>query len=180
MIKLKSLLEQEFPTDLYYNPVLFYNLDANKTLIALYKQIQDKLKDKFTEAHFKAETAMSGPLKPEANGVNVSALKALKALQNEYPGVRLFRNDKIASYRDYTTQADLFVRVASQRGGTIDKAMQRAALPGFSQHHTGKAFDISGYDAIDDNILKQFGFERPYLKASKHRISEPWHIYFKK
>ena len=40
MIRLKTLLEQEFPIDLYYNPVLFYNLDANKTLIALYKQIQ--------------------------------------------------------------------------------------------------------------------------------------------
>jgi len=179
MIRLKTLLEQG-ELDVMQKPVLFYNLNTDKAMIQLYKQIENKLQDQFTEAHFKAETSMSGPLKPEANGVNSAALKALKALQNEYPEVRLFRNDKIASYRDYTTQADLFVRVASQRGGTIDKAMQRAALPGFSQHHTGKAFDISGYDAIDDNILKQFGFERPYLKASKWRISEPWHIYYKK
>jgi len=179
MIQLKTLLEQG-ELDVMQKPALFYNLNSNKALIQLYKQIEIKLQDQFTEAHFKAESAMSGPLKPEANGVNVSALKALKALQTQYPAVRLFRNDKIASYRDYTTQADLFIRVASQRGGTIDKAMQRAALPGFSQHHTGKAFDISGYNTITDDILKQFGFQRPYLKASKWRISEPWHIYYEK
>jgi len=177
MIRLKSLLEQG-DIDVMQKPVLYYNLNANKALIALYKRIETQLQSQFTEMHFKAEIAMSGPLKPEANGVNASALKALKALQTQYPVVRLFRNATIASYRDYATQADLFVRVAKQRGGTIDKAMQKAALPGFSQHHTGKAFDISGYDAIDDNILKQFGFHRPYIQASKHRISEPWHIYY--
>jgi hypothetical protein len=179
MIRLKTLLEQD-SLDVMYNPVLFYNLDANKTLIALYKQIQDKLKDKFTEEHFKAETTMSGGFKPAAGRVNSTAMSALTKLQEQYPTVTINRNSKRALYRDYVTQADLFVEVAMRRGGTISGAMRQAALPGFSQHHTGKAFDIKGYDTIDDNILDQFGFERPYLKASKWRISEPWHIYYKK
>lgn len=180
MIRLKSLLEQEFPTDLYYNPVLFYNLDANKTLIALYKQIQDKLKDKFTKEHFKAEKTMSGGFKPEAGRVNSAAMSALTKLQEKYPTVTINRNSKRALYRDYVTQTDLFVDVAMRRGGTISGAMRQAALPGFSQHHTGLAFDIKGYDSIDDSILKQFGFVRPYIQASKWRISEPWHIYYTK
>ena len=70
MIRLKTLLEQSSELDVMYNPVLFYNLDSNKTLIALYKQIQDKLKDKFTEEHFKAEKTMSGGFKPEAGGLD--------------------------------------------------------------------------------------------------------------
>ena len=32
----------------------------------------------------------------------------------------------------------------------------------------------------NDSILKQFGFVRPYIQASKWRISEPWHIYYTK
>ena len=178
MIRLKTLLEQG-DLDVMQKPVLFYNLNNNKTLIKLYKQIETELKDKFTEAHFDAEIAMSGQLKPEANGVDTSALQALKALQKQYPKVQLFRDATIASYRNYETQANLFIRVAKRRGGTISAALQKAALPGFSQHHTGKAFDISGYDVINDSILNQFGFERPYIKASKWRISEPWHIYYK-
>jgi len=179
MIRLKTLLEQD-NLDVMYKPVLFYNLNSDKSLIQLYKRIENELNDQFTEAHFDAEIAMSGPLKPEANAVNNSALQALKALQTEHPNIQLFKNSKISSYRDYATQADLFIRVAKQRGGTISAAQQKAALPGFSQHHTGKAFDISGYKDITDAILDQFGFERPYLKASKWRISEPWHIYYKK
>ena len=180
MIRLKTLLEQEFPIELRNNPALFYNLDNNKTLIALYKQIQDKLKDKFTEEHFEAEKTMSGGLKPEAGGVNSAAMSALTKLQEKYPTVTINRNSKRALYRDYVTQADLFVEVAMRRGGTISGAMRQAALPGFSQHHTGLAFDIKGYNSIDDNILKQFGFVRPYIQASKWRISEPWHIYYTK
>ena len=180
MIRLKTLLEQSSELDVMYNPVLFYNLDTNKTLIALYKQIQDKLKDKFTEEHFKAEKTMSGGFKPEAGRVNSAAMSALTKLQEKYPTVTINRNSKRALYRDYVTQTDLFVDVAMRLGGTISGAMRQAALPGFSQHHTGLAFDIKGYDSIDDSILKQFGFVRPYIQASKWRISEPWHIYYNK
>lgn len=93
----------------------------------------------------------------------------------------------ISGYRSYDDQVDNFGSKAKSRG--IEDTQKSNTLPGFSQHHTGKAFDIFSVDTswwnsnkdvkkwVEDNA-KKYGFKVTYTELGKLRIPEPWHLYY--
>lgn len=151
-------------------------LGNDKSLWDVYNDISKKLNDKFTIEHFLMEYKYSGGLKSLAGGILPQTQKAYDKL-NKSVGGKLGIN---SGYRSYQKQGEIFIQMANKYGGTISGGLKQAALPGFSEHHTGRALDISGYDKVDETILKKYGFVRNYLKPiDNFRMSEPWHIYYK-
>lgn len=91
-----------------------------------------------------------------------------------------------SGYRGYLTQVDVFGGKISD--GNVLRRQKVSALPGFSQHHTGKAFDIISLDNsfwdsnpqiknwVEDNAVN-FNFKISYPTQGTLRSSEPWHIF---
>jgi len=153
-------------------------LSSKPELIPIYKEIQTKLKDKFTDKHFEDEKAVSGGLKSVSGSLLPQTLSKFKALQKELPGISYSEK----SYRSYNLQKETFLKYGYEHGNSISGALTQAGLPGYSQHHTGKALDVSNYknskgvSLLTPEILKKHGFYLPYEKKSALRMAEPWHI----
>lgn len=158
------------------DPLTTYLKDVPE-LIPIYKEIETILKDKFTSEHFEQEINYSEGLKKVSNSLNSSAVDAFEKMKKKY---KLSSKIKQNSLRDYNLQKNMFLIMAKKHGNTISGGLRQAALPGFSQHHTGKAFDVSNYLKITEKMLEEFGFYRPYPKDTGFRMSEPWHIYYAK
>ena len=77
-----------------------------------------------------------------------------------------------------------------ERGDSIEEILKVNAAPGFSEHHTGCALDIttSGYDALEESFEKspafdwlngnasRFGFSLSFPRGNPAGIAyEPWH-----
>jgi hypothetical protein len=150
-------------------------LGNDKSLWNVYLDIAKTLKDSFTIEHFLMEYKYSGGLKSLAGGILPQTQKAYDKL-NKVVGGGL---GITSGYRSYQRQGEIFIQMANKYGGTISGGLKQAALPGFSEHHTGRALDISGYDKVNETLLKKYGFVRNYLKPiDNFRIAEPWHIYY--
>jgi hypothetical protein len=98
-----------------------------------------------------------------------------------------YPTDIVSGYRSYDDQVLNFGSKAKTRG--VDDTQKSNSLPGFSQHHTGKAFDIfsvenSWWDANKDvkewvsKNASKYGFEVTYVNTGKLRVPEPWHLYY--
>jgi hypothetical protein len=90
------------------------------------------------------------------------------------------------SYRSYDDQKNQFLQYATKGISKIDEAMKRASIPGFSQHHTGRAIDYGGNTIClrsnawpngDFNKPNKWGFTLPYMSGNI-RMQEPWHLYY--
>jgi LAS superfamily LD-carboxypeptidase LdcB len=143
-----------------------------------------------TQDHIDKEFKMEGGSRPDNGGVNKEAEKKVKELiidcKLAYPNVK-YPSDIVSGYRSYDDQVLNFGRKAKTRG--IDDTQKSVTLPGFSQHHTGKAFDIfsvenSWWDANKDvkewvsKNASKYGFEVTYVNTGKLRVPEPWHLYY--
>jgi len=158
------------------NPILNKYLKSKPELIPLYQGIERVLNDKFTEKHFTDEIKYSGGLKELGGGILLSTIENFNNLKKEVPSIRYGKK----SYRSYELQKDVFLDSANAHGNTISGGLYQAALPGFSQHHTGKALDISsGVSRLNSNILQKHNFILPYPTETSFRMAEPWHIYSK-
>jgi LAS superfamily LD-carboxypeptidase LdcB len=149
---------------------------SDTRLIEILKNIEETKKVNFTQAHFDNEKKLSGDVKPESGGYDQSALNAFKKLQQACKSTGLYYDED--SYRTYEKQAELFKEYID-KFGSISGAMSLRAIPGYSQHHTGKSFDIEPYQArqcVKDNANK-YGFIFPYTEDGI-RKKEPWHIYY--
>jgi LAS superfamily LD-carboxypeptidase LdcB/peptidoglycan hydrolase-like protein with peptidoglycan-binding domain len=94
----------------------------------------------------------------------------------------------VSSYRSYNKQVDTFGGKIKRDGG-VSQRQKYSALPGFSQHHTGKAFDILSVEPswwnknsdvkkwVENNCGK-FGFKVSYLNDGVLRKAEPWHLFY--
>jgi hypothetical protein len=152
------------------------NVDSSD-LIEIWKEIQNVTGDKFTKEDFINEETLSGPIKLENGGMDPTTVEAFKKLQEDCPGLIMDED----SYRTYDRQKELFIEYV-KKYGSIKKAMRLRAIPGFSQHHTGKAIDIEP-DSVRACVAKnasKYGFEFPYKGENTLRVKEPWHIYFTK
>lgn len=156
------------------DPLTTY-LSGNTVLIPLYKEIESVLNDKFTSDHFKNEINYSGGLKLPSPTLDPVAVKKFNDMKKYYG---LPSNIKQNSLRDYNNQKNTFIDQAREHGNTINGGLRQAALPGFSQHHTGKAFDISSPSSVTNKMLSSFGFKRPYPIDTGFRMAEPWHILY--
>ena len=156
------------------NSILKKYLKSKPELIPLYQEIERVLDDKFTEKHFTDEIKYSGGLKELSGGILSSTIENFNNLKKEVPGISYGKK----SYRSYELQKEVFLDSAKEHGNTISGALTQAGLPGFSQHHTGKALDISsGVSRLNSKILQKHNFILPYPTKTSFRIAEPWHIY---
>ena len=82
------------------------------------------------------------------------------------------------------------VRRKIERGLSMHEILRVSAAPGFSEHHSGRAFDLTtpGFAALEEEFEKsdacewlrknarKFGFRMSYPKRNPHGIAyEPWH-----
>lgn len=104
-------------------------------------------------------------------------------------GVSLFI---ISAFRSVQRQAEL-VRRKLASGQSIEQVLTISALPGCSEHHTGKAVDIGTYGCpllereFDETPAfswltrhaRAFGFRLSYPPGNPHGyVYEPWHWFY--
>lgn len=95
----------------------------------------------------------------------------------------------VSAYRSAEYQLGIVERKLA-RGQTIDAILAVSAAPGYSEHHSGRALDITtpGYAALDEEFecspafawlerrAAEFGFAMSYPRGNSHGIAyEPWH-----
>lgn len=156
------------------------------------KSAIDKLKTDYglniTQKHIDKEFEQEGSWRPDNGGVNKKAQSKINQLikdcKSKFPKVK---GGIVSGYRSYDDQIKNFGNKASTRG--IDDTQRANTLPGFSQHHTGRAFDIFDTETTwwDNNSdvkkwvaenAKNYGFDVTYKKQGPLRIAEPWHLYY--
>lgn len=98
----------------------------------------------------------------------------------------------VSAFRSIAYQLGIIERKL-QRGATMDAILRVSAAPGYSEHHTGRALDLTapGYTPVEE-IFEQsgafawlnrnaprFGYVLSYPRGNRHRIAyEPWHWCF--
>lgn len=98
----------------------------------------------------------------------------------------------VSGFRAVAYQAGLFRRKLDQ-GHSMKEILQVSAPPGFSEHHSGRAIDVTtrGVKPLEEDFARTdayqwmlgnarvFGFRESYPRHNRHRIAwEPWHWYF--
>ena len=98
----------------------------------------------------------------------------------------------VSAYRSAIYQADLIQRCL-KRGEELTNILSRIAAPGFSEHQSGCALDITtpGFQSVEEEFdqsgafqwltenAKRFHFEMTYPKDNRWGIVyEPWHWCF--
>ena len=160
------------------------------------QKLIDKLKTDWgvsvTQSHIDKEYDMEGDVRPDAGAVDSQAekkiMELIKDCKKANPNVT-YPVDIKSGYRSYTDQVKNFGKKVRDEGRSIDNVQASNCLPGFSQHHTGKAFDIfsvetSWWNSNSDvkkwvaNNCKKYGFEVTYTKTNELRVPEPWHLFY--
>lgn len=95
----------------------------------------------------------------------------------------------VSAYRSIDYQAAI-IQKKLDRGQAIDEILTVSAAPGFSEHHTGQALDLTTPDSppLEDSFsatqayawlrahASEFGFVESFGKNNPHGlIWEPWH-----
>lgn len=158
------------------------------------KNAIDRLKNEYgitiTDEHIRKEFEQEGNYREDAGGENSEARKNIEKLVQDAKlkfGGKIPKNAIISGYRGYDDQVKNFGNKAKSRG--VDNTQKANTIPGFSQHHTGKAFDIFSVDTSWWNRnsdvkewvaknAKNYGFDVTYKTQGLLRIAEPWHLYY--
>jgi len=97
--------------------------------------------------------------------------------------------DIVSAFRSADYQLGI-VRGKVERGLLMDEILRVSAAPGYSEHHSGRAVDLTtpGYAALEEEFerspafawlkkhAKRFGFALSYPRRNRHGIAyEPWH-----
>ena len=95
----------------------------------------------------------------------------------------------VSAYRSAEYQAEVIQR-SLDKGGRIEEILQRIAAPGYSEHQSGRALDLTtpGYEPVEEEFeeskafiwltqfARQHGFEMSYPRNNPFGvIYEPWH-----
>lgn len=95
----------------------------------------------------------------------------------------------VSAYRSVRYQEGI-VRRKLERGQAIDEVLRVSAAPGFSEHHSGRAVDLTtpGYPVLEEVFeeseafawLKKnagrYGFQLSFPRGNPHGVAyEPWH-----
>jgi D-alanyl-D-alanine carboxypeptidase len=95
----------------------------------------------------------------------------------------------LSGFRSVARQTAL-IRAKLAAGQPIEKILELAAAPGFSEHHTGRALDLGSPEQVklDEEFGRtaafrwmrrhagEFGFHLSYPRDNRHGIAyEPWH-----
>jgi D-alanyl-D-alanine carboxypeptidase len=97
--------------------------------------------------------------------------------------------DIVSAYRSAEYQLGIVQR-KRERGLAMDEILKVSAAPGYSEHHSGRAVDVTspGYAALEEEFekspafgwlvrhAKRFDFRLSYPRNNEHGIAyEPWH-----
>jgi LAS superfamily LD-carboxypeptidase LdcB/peptidoglycan hydrolase-like protein with peptidoglycan-binding domain len=153
------------------------------------KKLEKKINRQITDDDVRKELNQEKNWTKDNGGVDSKAKsqidKLLSKLKEKFPNI----NAKLVSgYRSYDDQVSNFGGKVNS-GRSFDNVQRAVTLPGFSQHHTGKAFDIisveeSWWDNNSDvedwvkNNCGKFGFDVTYKTSGVLRQREPWHLYY--
>ena len=95
----------------------------------------------------------------------------------------------VSAFRPVDDQAGILRRKLEQ-GQSIDAILRVSAAPGYSEHHSGRAIDLTtpGYAVLEEEFERsaafawlgrraaEFGFRLSYPRGNPHGIAyEPWH-----
>lgn len=95
----------------------------------------------------------------------------------------------VSAFRSADYQLGILKRKL-ERGQSIDEILRVSAAPGYSEHHSGRAIDLTtpGYPSLEEAFeespafawlnarASQFGFALSYPRGNPHQIAyEPWH-----
>lgn len=95
----------------------------------------------------------------------------------------------VSAFRSVEYQLGILKRKL-QHGLNIEEILRVSAAPGYSEHHSGRALDITtpGFAALEDEFensdaflwlsknAQRCGFQLSYPRGNKHGIAyEPWH-----
>lgn len=95
----------------------------------------------------------------------------------------------VSAFRSADYQLGILKRKL-ERGQSIDEILRVSAAPGYSEHHSGRAVDLTtpGYAALEEEFEHSpafawlsahaglFGFTLSFPRGNPHRIAyEPWH-----
>ncbi len=98
----------------------------------------------------------------------------------------------VSAFRDVDYQKNLFLRKLAA-GLSIDEILQVNAAPGYSEHHTGRALDLTcpGSDCLEESFETTeafqwlstnaggFGFLMSFPRGNQQGfLYEPWHWFF--
>jgi len=98
----------------------------------------------------------------------------------------------VSAFRSIEYQLGILQRKLD-RGQTIAQILRVSAAPGYSEHHSGRALDITtpGFAALEEEFEnspafawlkkngRRFGFRLSYPRRNPHGIAyEPWHWCF--
>lgn len=99
----------------------------------------------------------------------------------------------VSAFRTIERQAEI-VRAKLAGGADLDSILRVSAAPGFSEHHTGRAVDVTtdGARALEEEFeatdafrwlsseARRFGFRLSYPRGNPAGYAyEPWHWYFR-
>jgi hypothetical protein len=158
---------------------------SDSSLQNILREIESTLGEKFTKEHFDKEISLSGKIKTDSGRLLPEVISAFNKMKMESGCSDIFIKENI-SYRSYDDQKNQFLQYATKGISKIDEAMKRASIPGFSQHHTGRAIDYGGNTIClrsnawpngDFNKPNKWGFTLPYMSGNI-RMQEPWHLYY--
>ncbi|MYD45507.1 MAG: M15 family metallopeptidase [Gammaproteobacteria bacterium] len=100
----------------------------------------------------------------------------------------------VSAYRSAEYQAEVIQR-SLDKGDQIEQILQKIAAPGFSEHQSGRALDLTspGFEAVEEEFeeskaftwltkyARQHGFELSYPRDNPYGvIYEPWHWCYRK
>jgi D-alanyl-D-alanine carboxypeptidase len=95
----------------------------------------------------------------------------------------------VSAFRSADYQLEL-LRRKLERGQSIPQILRVSAAPGYSEHHSGRALDLTtpGFKSLEEEFersaayawlfadAQRFGFRLSYPRANRHGIAfEPWH-----
>jgi D-alanyl-D-alanine carboxypeptidase len=95
----------------------------------------------------------------------------------------------VSAFRSAEYQLGI-LRRKRERGIAIDEILRVSAAPGYSEHHSGRAVDLTtpGYAPVEEEFERspafawlkrhasRFGFRLSYPRRNRHGIAyEPWH-----
>jgi len=106
--------------------------------------------------------------------------------QAEKDGIQI---QAVSAFRSVSYQAGL-LRRKLDKGQVMEEILRVSAAPGFSEHHTGRAIDVTtpGYPDLEEEFesspafgwlqsnAADFNFHMSFPKNNRHKVaSEPWH-----
>ena len=208
LLYLTENIKKETPKkiDFYLKVAKKTLMEGNQTRSQLPQKIQNAIKQventygvKITDDNIQKEFDQEGQYYPDNGKIDSEAFSNLKNLLNDlyknFPKAPKNSNANcdnlagcVSGYRGYSTQAATFGSKIASQGG-VSGRQKASAIPGFSQHATGKTFDILNLDPswwnsnknikdwVANNVCK-YGFKVTYLTDGVLRMAEPWHIYY--